>query len=103
MVPLWTWDTDEPRVRPDRSYFARSHVNDTFPAHGAVERQWTLGEIVTALADAGLEPGVVDRAPRAVLAPRWSGRGGLGRPAAEHVHAAGPSELKHLGPVGAGH
>jgi SAM-dependent methyltransferase len=54
LVPLWTWDTDEPRVRPDRSYFARSHVNDTFPGHGAVERQWTLGQILTALADAGL-------------------------------------------------
>jgi SAM-dependent methyltransferase len=54
LVPLWTLDTDAPRVRGDRSYFARSHVNDTFPAHGAVERQWTLGEILTALAGAGL-------------------------------------------------
>jgi SAM-dependent methyltransferase len=53
-VPLWSWDRDEPRIRPDRSYFARSFVNDSFPADGAVEWQWTLGEIVTALASAGL-------------------------------------------------
>ena len=54
LVPLWTWDADEPRVRPDRSYFAGSHVNDSFPALGAVEWQWSLGELVTALASAGL-------------------------------------------------
>lgn len=54
-VPLWTWDSDQPRIRPDRSYFARSHVNDTFPANGAVEWQWTLGQIVTAVAAAGME------------------------------------------------
>jgi hypothetical protein len=34
-VPLWTWDEDTPGIRDDRSYFARSHVNDTFPARGA--------------------------------------------------------------------
>lgn len=54
-VPLWTWDTDRPRIRPDRSYFGRSHVNDTFPANGAVERQRTLGEIVTTIVEAGME------------------------------------------------
>jgi SAM-dependent methyltransferase len=53
-VPLWTWDEDEPRIRADRSYFARSHVNDTFPAGGAVQWQRTLGEIVTTVAAAGL-------------------------------------------------
>lgn len=53
-VPLWTWDTDQPRIRPDRSYFAATHVNDTFPGHGAVERQWTLGQVVTAVVGAGL-------------------------------------------------
>ncbi|MFG1926992.1 class I SAM-dependent methyltransferase [Cryptosporangium sp. NPDC048952] len=51
---LWTWDPDEPRIRPDRDYFAASHVNDDFPANGAVQRQHTLGEIVTAVATAGL-------------------------------------------------
>ncbi|MFB9600969.1 class I SAM-dependent methyltransferase [Saccharothrix longispora] len=55
MVPLWTWDEDEPRVRPDRGYFDRDHVNDTFPANGAVERQVTLAEIVMAVLSAGLE------------------------------------------------
>jgi SAM-dependent methyltransferase len=54
-VPLWTWDEDEPRIRPDRGYFEASHVNDTFPGHGAVEWQWTLGEIVNALVAAGLQ------------------------------------------------
>lgn len=54
-VPLWTWDEDEPRIRPDRSYFGRGFVNDSYPANGAVEWQWTLGEIVTTIAGAGLE------------------------------------------------
>lgn len=54
LVPLWGLDADETRIRPDRSYFARSHVNDTFPALGAVEWQWSLGDVVTALVAAGL-------------------------------------------------
>jgi SAM-dependent methyltransferase len=54
-VPLWTWDADQPRIRDDRSYFARSHVNDTFPANGAVEWQWNLGQIVTTIIDAGMD------------------------------------------------
>jgi len=52
---LWTWDEDEPRIRADRSYFAESHVNDTFPAGGAVQWQRTLGEIVSTLSAAGLQ------------------------------------------------
>ncbi|WP_033338033.1 class I SAM-dependent methyltransferase [Catenuloplanes japonicus] len=54
---LWTWDLDEPRVRPDRSYFGRSFVcdDDSFPAGGAVMWQWTLGGIVTALSRSGLQ------------------------------------------------
>ncbi|GAA4730169.1 class I SAM-dependent methyltransferase [Phytohabitans rumicis] len=55
MVPLWAWDPDEPRIRPDRSYFARGHVNDTFPANGATEWQATLGEIINAVISAGLQ------------------------------------------------
>jgi hypothetical protein len=51
---LWTWDEDRPRVREDRDYFGRSHFNDTFPAHGAVQWQSTLGQVVTAVASAGL-------------------------------------------------
>jgi SAM-dependent methyltransferase len=53
--PLWTWDEDAPRIRPDRGYFGRCHVNDTYPARGAVEWQWTLGEIINAVIAAGLE------------------------------------------------
>jgi SAM-dependent methyltransferase len=54
---LWTWDVDEPRIRPDRDYFGRSFVCDdfSFPAHGAVVWQWTLGRIVTAVVTAGLQ------------------------------------------------
>jgi SAM-dependent methyltransferase len=53
-VPLWSWDEDEPRIRPDRSYFGRSFVNDTFPGGGATEAQATLGEIINAVLSAGL-------------------------------------------------
>lgn len=53
LVPLWAWEPDQVRVRADRSYFARSHVNDTFPARGAVEHQRTLAELVTAVLAAG--------------------------------------------------
>jgi SAM-dependent methyltransferase len=54
-VPLWTWDEDEPRIRRDRGYFERSHVNDTFSARGAVEWQATLAAIINAVISAGLE------------------------------------------------
>ena len=79
-VPLWTWDEDEPRIRPDRGYFARSHVNDTFPANGAVESQATLGEIINAVIAAGLRvQHVAEYAepfwrPDNVTAAAWQGR-----------------------------
>jgi SAM-dependent methyltransferase len=79
-VPLWTWDEDAPGVRDDRSYFARSHVNDSFPARGATEWQHTLGEVVTAVIAAGLEllslaeyPEPFWR-PGGVRAAAWDGR-----------------------------
>jgi SAM-dependent methyltransferase len=55
MVPLWTWDEDQPRIRPDRSYFDLWHENDTYPARGAREWQWTLGQIIDAVISAGLQ------------------------------------------------
>ena len=55
LVPLWAWDADEARVRADRSYFAPSHVNDTFPARGATEHQRTLAELVMTVQGAGFE------------------------------------------------
>jgi SAM-dependent methyltransferase len=79
-VPLWTWDEDEPRIRPDRGYFERSLVNDTFPANGAVEWQWTLGEIVTTVISAGLEVVHLGEYPEpfwrqdGVSAAAWNGR-----------------------------
>lgn len=54
LVPLWDWDPHQARVREDRSYFAASHVNDTFPARGAVEHQATLAQLVMAVLGAGL-------------------------------------------------
>jgi SAM-dependent methyltransferase len=79
-VVLWTWDEDRPQIREDRSYFARSHVNDTFPAGGAVEWQWSLGQIVTAVVAAGMEilhlgeyPEPFWR-PAGVSAAAWDGR-----------------------------
>jgi hypothetical protein len=64
-APLWTTDPDQASVDPRRSYFAGTRVNDTFPASAirrfsddaeleAVESQWTLGDIVTSVARAGL-------------------------------------------------
>jgi SAM-dependent methyltransferase len=79
-VPLWTWDEDEPRIRPDRSYFGRCHINDTFPAGGAVEWQWTLGEIVNAVISAGLQVRYMAEhaepywRPGNVAAAAWRGR-----------------------------
>ncbi len=55
LTPLWAWDRDEIRVRTDRGYFDRSHVNDSFPAGGAVEQQRTLAETVMAVTAAGFE------------------------------------------------
>ena len=79
-VPLWSWDEDEPRIRADRGYFGRSHVNDTFPANGAVEWQWNLGQIVTTVVAAGLEVLHLGEYPEpfwragGVSAAAWRGR-----------------------------
>jgi ubiquinone/menaquinone biosynthesis C-methylase UbiE len=79
-VPLWTWEPGRVDIRPDRSYFARSHVNDTFPADGAVEWQRTLGEIVTAVVSAGLEIRHLSEHPEPFWQPgdttagAWDGR-----------------------------
>jgi SAM-dependent methyltransferase len=79
-VPLWTWDEDEPRIRADRGYFERCHINDTFPAHGAVEWQATLAEIINAVVSAGLELRHVAEYPEpfwqpdGVSAAAWRGR-----------------------------
>lgn len=80
MVPVWAWDADEIRVRPDRSYFASTHVNDSFPGNGAVERQHTLSEIVMACRRAGLEIEHLDEYPEPFWRPgdlkaaAWDGR-----------------------------
>jgi hypothetical protein len=80
VVPLWTWDKNETRLRLDRSNFARSYHNDTYPARGATEWQWTVGQVITALIAAGLEirhlaehPEPFGQ-PRGVAAAAWQGR-----------------------------
>ncbi|MEL7977758.1 methyltransferase domain-containing protein [Isoptericola sp. F-RaC21] len=80
LVPLWAWDADELRVRPDRGYFQRSHVNDTFPGHGAVERQRTLAETVMDCLRAGFTIEHLEEHPEpfwrpdGVDAAAWDGR-----------------------------
>ncbi len=79
-VPLWTWDEDETRIRPDRSYFGRFHINDTFPAGGSREWQWTLGEVINAVLAAGLQlQHVAEHAepfwrPEGISAAAWRGQ-----------------------------
>ncbi|MET8153495.1 class I SAM-dependent methyltransferase [Actinoplanes sp. NPDC049668] len=79
-APLWTWDEDRPRIRADRGYFHRSHVNDDFPGNGAVEWQWTLGQMVDAVLGAGLELRHLGEYPEpfwragGVSAAAWNGR-----------------------------
>jgi SAM-dependent methyltransferase len=80
MVPVWAWDADEIRVRPDRSYFAPTHVNDSFPGNGAVERQHTLSSIVMSCVRAGFEIEHLDEYPEPFWRPwgfqaaAWDGR-----------------------------
>lgn len=77
---LWSWDADQPRVRPDRGYFTPSYANDSYPAGGSTEWQWTLGETVTALIEAGLEIRHLSEHPEpfwrmgGVEAAAWDGR-----------------------------
>jgi RimJ/RimL family protein N-acetyltransferase/SAM-dependent methyltransferase len=79
-VPLWSWDAHQAEVRPDRSYFARSHVNDSFPGRGATEFQHTLAEIVSAVVDVGLELKHLSEHPEPFWHPEgfgadaWNGR-----------------------------
>ncbi len=80
MVPLYDWDPHVARIRSDRGYFNRSHVNDTFPAQGAVEWQWSIGEIITSIASAGLAIRELREHPEPfwrpddVAAAAWDGR-----------------------------
>lgn len=101
---LWSWDADEPRIRADRSYFGDCFVNDTFPGNGAVEFQWTLGEIVNAVLAAGLEPLHLAEHPEpfwrpgGIAAAAWSGRLHEDRPTRDRV--APRVELVAVEPVG---
>lgn len=77
---LWSWDEDRPRILDDRDYFGRSLINDTFPGRGAVQLQWTLGQIVTAIVSAGLRIVELSEYPEPfwrpdyVAAAAWDGR-----------------------------
>jgi SAM-dependent methyltransferase len=87
---LWTLDDDPPRVRPDRNYFGGTRRNDSFPASAierfgtgaeeAIEWQWTLADVVTALLGAGLRvehlgehPEPFWRPADAGAVPAWAG------------------------------
>ena len=84
-------------------YFGRSHVNDTFPARGAVEWQWTLGEIVTAAIARRHGAAAPRRIPGTLLAGfRCLGRG-LGRATAELFQPARPSMLVKPSQLGLGY
>ena len=63
---LWSRDEDQARVRADRSYFGGTRANDSFPASAierfspdsgdeAIEWQWTLGDVVSTILEAGLQ------------------------------------------------
>ena len=79
-MPLWTWEPEEARVRPDRSYFVPGHVNDSFPANGAYEHQRTLAETVMAVLEAGFEVEHLAEhpdpfwKPGGMVAAAWDGR-----------------------------
>ncbi len=61
---LWAWDPDVVRLNAVQSYFGGDRLNDTFPASAirrfggdgveAVERQWTLADIVMSAIGSGL-------------------------------------------------
>ena len=90
-VPLWTWDEDEPRIRPDRSYFGRCHVNDTYPARGSVEWQWTLGEIINAVISANLEVLHLAEHPEPFWRPEHVDAAACPGTTPQFVHPARPS------------
>lgn len=80
LVPLWTWEPNQVRVRDDRGYFEPGHTNDTFPAGGAYEHQRTLAQIVMAFLSAGFtiehlaeHPDPFWK-PAGVTAAAWDGR-----------------------------
>lgn len=80
LVPLWTWEPGEARVRADRSYFAPGHVNDTFPARGAYEHQHTLAQTVTDTLETGFALEHLEEhpdpfwKPEGEVAGAWDGR-----------------------------
>jgi SAM-dependent methyltransferase len=86
---LWARHTDPVRLDGRHGYFGGTRLNDTFPASAiarfggadaAVEWQWTLADIVTALLDAGLvllhlaeHPDPFWRPTHGPTSPSWSG------------------------------
>jgi SAM-dependent methyltransferase len=97
MVPLYSWDADRTRIRTDRGYFDREHINDSYPAHGALEWQWTLGrDRHDRVPDRPGDPGTA-RAPRTVLAAGRHRGGRLERSASQHLQPAGPASSGVIG------
>lgn len=88
---LWSRDADEARIAPDRSYFAETRTNDTFPASAierfatgmqldAVEWQWRFADILNAVTTAGLRIHHLGEYPEPFWRPSnqeipaWAGR-----------------------------
>lgn len=88
---MWTWDAAAPNLRGDRSYFGGTRANDSFPQSAiarygedpslrATEWQWTIGDLVNAVVDAGLRILRLEEHPEpfwrpaAVAASAWDGR-----------------------------
>jgi ubiquinone/menaquinone biosynthesis C-methylase UbiE len=80
LAPLWSWEPGTVEVRGDRGYFARTHVNDSFPAGGAVEFQRTLAETIMGITGAGFELLHLEEhaepfwRPDGVAAAAWNGQ-----------------------------
>ena len=87
---LWTRATDPVQVDARRGYFGGTRVNETFPASAieqygpdeqldAVEWQWTLADVVSAVLAAGLEPRHLGEHPEpfwrpaGAASPAWAG------------------------------
>ena len=74
------WDADVAAARDDRSYFARSHVVDSFPDGGATEWQTTFAQIVMTVQRAGFAIEHLEEHPDPfwkpgdVEAAAWDGR-----------------------------
>ena len=89
-VILWTWDEDRPGIREDRSYFGRSHVNDTFPGSRGGGMAVDPRRDHHRCGSGRHGDPAPRRVPGTILACGRCRRGGVGRAAAELLRFARP-------------